>query len=34
MMSSKELGIKASMITKPTKLVLDELKKKGGIFLC
>ncbi|XP_039124003.1 poly(A) polymerase I-like isoform X1 [Dioscorea cayenensis subsp. rotundata] len=29
MMSSKELGIKASMITKPTKLVLDELKKKG-----
>ncbi|KAJ0988754.1 hypothetical protein J5N97_007110 [Dioscorea zingiberensis] len=29
MMSSKELGIKGSMITKPTKLVLNELKKKG-----
>lgn len=31
-MSSKELGIKISMIAKPTRSVLNELRKKGRFF--
>ncbi|RRT66922.1 hypothetical protein B296_00037999, partial [Ensete ventricosum] len=29
MLSSKELGIRSSMIPKPTRTVLNELRKKG-----